>query len=244
MQKSSVYNFCFLLVILLIFIASCAKAPQVPEIKPPIQVYAEETFYSALESKESVEAEGGEVLGGRFVPGKEGNGFMSEKKTHVIHFPFEDRLVNLDEGTIEFWVKLSCDIDKLTDVTGKNEICMFWSSNADGTGTINLSFGGGIPNVPIAHMGIREAKGEWNFATSEDLDWREGEIHHMAGTWGPDGINLYLDGELAATNNFTGGPLNPIERFSINNNGSGWVVDEIRIFDHQRSYMKTITSSP
>ena len=92
-------------------------------------------------------------------------------------------------------------------------------------------------------MMIREAIGEWHVATSEELDplvWKKGSIHHIAGTWGPDGIKLYLDGELAATDNFTGGPINPIERFSINNNETNpatfpsmCVVDEMRIYDDQ-----------
>ena len=206
--------------------------------------YAGETFYCSLESKASVEAQGGEVIGGQFVPGKEGNGFMSELGPDVIHFPFEGRLVNLNEGTIELWVKLGWDIDKFTDVTGKEEIFMFWSYNAAGTDAIGLMLGGGS-NRPIAQMRIREAVGEWHSAVSGNIDplvWKKDSIHHMAGTWGPDGVKLYLDGELAATNNFTGGPLNPIERFSINNNESDparfptmCVVDEMRIFDQQKS---------
>ena len=39
---------------------------------------AEETFFSALESKAEVEKEGGTVDGGSFKPGKFGNGFVSE----------------------------------------------------------------------------------------------------------------------------------------------------------------------
>jgi len=40
-------------------------------------IYAKETFYSALESKESVEKEGGTVIGGEFDTGKLGKGFKS-----------------------------------------------------------------------------------------------------------------------------------------------------------------------
>ena len=133
--------------------------------------YAGETFYSALESKESVEAEGGEVIGGKFVPGKEGNGFMSELGPDVIHFPFEDRIVNLDAGTIEAWVTLGWDIDEFTDVTGKEEIFVLWSYNAAGTDAIGIEIGGccGHPNWPIVQMRLREAIGEWHGAASEEL---------------------------------------------------------------------------
>ena len=47
---------------------------------------AEETFFSALESKAEVEKEGGTVDGGSFVPGKFGNGFVSEAASDVITF--------------------------------------------------------------------------------------------------------------------------------------------------------------
>ena len=52
---------------------------------------AKETFFSALESQAEVEKEGGTVGGGSFVPGKFGNGFVSEKQGDVIQFPVEDR---------------------------------------------------------------------------------------------------------------------------------------------------------
>ena len=48
---------------------------------------AEETFFSALESKAEVEKEGGTVDGGSFEPGKFGNGFVSKEIGDVIHFP-------------------------------------------------------------------------------------------------------------------------------------------------------------
>ena len=67
---------------------------------------AEETFFSALESKAEVEKEGGTVDGGSFEPGKFGNGFVSKAVGDVIHFPVEDRFVNLDEGTVELWVTM------------------------------------------------------------------------------------------------------------------------------------------
>ena len=64
----------------------------------------------------------------------------------------------------------------------------------------------------------------------------------MAHTWGPGGLNLYLDGELAGTHEFTGGPVEFADWMAINNVEPGaanfpsnCVVDEIRIFDHQKS---------
>ena len=204
-------------------------------------VSAEQTFYSALESKASVEAEGGEVIGGKFVPGHEGNGFMSELGPDVIHFPYEDKLGDWSAGTIEAWVKLGWNINEFTTVMGKEEMFILWSYNAAGTDAIGVEIGGccGHPNWPIVQMRLKSA-GTWYGAASKELDWKEGEIHHIAGTWGPDGLKIYLDAELAGTDDFVGGTNAPIERFSINNNESDpatfpsmCVVDEMRMYDEQ-----------
>ncbi len=203
--------------------------------------YAGETFYTSLESKASVEAEGGEVIGGKFVPGQEGNGFMSELGPDVIHFPYEDKFGDFSEGTIEAWVTLGWDIDDFTTVMGKEEMFILWSYNAAGTDAIGVEIGGccGRPSWPIVQMRLKSA-GTWYGAASEELDWKEGEIHHVAGTFGPDGLKIYLDAELAGTDDFVGGTNAPIERFSINNNESDPatfpsmnVVDEMRMYDEQ-----------
>ena len=58
---------------------------------------AKETFFSALESKAEVEKEGGTVDGGSFVPGKFGNGFISEKVGDVIHYMMQTILQNVPD---------------------------------------------------------------------------------------------------------------------------------------------------
>lgn len=194
-------------------------------------ISAEETFYSPLESKEAVEAEGGTVDGGKFVPGKFGNGFVSEKEGDVIHFHVEDRFINLDEGTVELWVKMGLNA---ADISG--ELFMFMTYRRT-TDAFFLQFG---PD-PVARTRIKSA-GSWHNADSDPLDWKEGEIHHMAGTWGPDGLKLYLDGELAGEDDFTGGPTVFAETFEINNASppdpsfpTNCVIDEVRLSDHQKS---------
>ena len=89
-------------------------------------------------------------------------------------------------------------------------------------------------------MPIKSA-GSWHNADSAPLGWKEGEIHHMAGTWGPDGIKLYLDEKLAGEDAFSGGPTVFAETIEINNASpldpnfpTNCVVDEVRISDHQK----------
>ena len=59
---------------------------------PFLSVSAKITFHTDLESAASIRRAGGEVLGGgQFVPGVVGNGFMSDERSAVVHFPFEVR---------------------------------------------------------------------------------------------------------------------------------------------------------
>lgn len=191
---------------------------------------AEETFFSALESKADVEKEGGTVDGGKFAPGKFGNGFVSEKAGDVIHFPVKDRFVNLEEGTVELWVTMGMDASTIT-----GELFLFMTYKR-GTDAVFLQF----DNGGKARMRIKSA-GSWFNADSGALNWKKGEHHHMAGTWGPDGLKLYLDGELEAEQASKVGPKVFAETFEINNASppdpnfpTNCVVDGLRLSDHQK----------
>ncbi len=203
-------------------------------------VSAEETFFSALESQAEVEEAGGTVDGGSFVPGKFGNGFLSEEVGDVIHFPVEDRFVNLEEGTVELWVTMGMDT---STITGELFTFMTYKRNTD---AIFLQFNDG----GIAQMRIKSA-GSWLNANSEPLKWKKGEHHHMAGTWGPDGLKLYLDGELAGEDPSDKGPTVFAETFEINNASppdpkfpTNCVVDGLRISDHQKEAGELVLDDP
>ena len=66
-------------------------------------------------------------------------------------------------------------------------------------------------------MRIKSA-GSWHNANSAKHSiGQEGEHHHMAGTWGPDGLKLYLDGKLEGEADFKKGPTVFAETFEVNN---------------------------
>ena len=201
---------------------------------------AEETFFSALESKAEVESEGGTVDGGSFAPGKFGNGFVSEEVGDVIHFPVENRFVNLEEGTVELWVTMGMDT---STITGELFTFMTYKRGSD---AVFLQFNNG----GIARMRIKSAK-SWHNADSDPLNWKKGEHHHMAGTWGPDGLKLYLDGKLEGEDDFTGGPTVFAQTFEINNASppdpkfpTNCVVDGVRISDHQKEVDELVLDDP
>ncbi len=201
---------------------------------------AEETFFSALESKAEVEKEGATVDGGSFKPGKYGNGFVSEEVGDVIHFPVDGHLVNLDEGSVELWVTMGLDTAEI-----ESELFMFMTYKR-GTDAIFLQFDTG----GIARMRIKSA-GAWHNADSAALKWKSGEHHHMAGTWGPDGLKLYLDGKLEGDAPFKKGPTVFAETFEINNASppdpkfpTNCVVDGLRLSDHQKAPEEFVMEDP
>lgn len=203
-------------------------------------VLAEETFFSALESQAEVEKEGGTVDGGSFVPGKFGNGFVSEQAGDVIHFPVEDRFTNLEAGTVELWVTMGLDA---AEITGELFLFMTYKRGSD---AVFLQFDKGAK----ARMRVKSAGG-WFNADSDALDWKKGEHHHIAGTWGPDGLKLFLDGELAAENPTDRAPTIFADTFEINNASppdpdfpTNCVVDGLRISDHQKEANELVLDDP
>ena len=201
---------------------------------------AKETFFSALESQADVEKEGGTVNGGEFAPGKFGNGFVSKEVGDVINFPVEDRFINLEKGTVELWVTMGMDISAVS-----GELFLFMTYKR-GTDAVFLQFDSGAK----ARMRVKSA-GSWFNADSGALNWKEGEHHHMAGTWGPDGLKLFLDGELAAETDTDRGPTVFAESFEVNNASppdpkfpTNCVVDGLRISDHQKEAGELILDDP
>lgn len=77
-----------------------------------------------------------------------------------------------------------------------------------------------------------------------------GEWHHVAGTWGSKGVELWLDGVLMKTNPWTGG-LNTPDYDTVLIGTDSWMwdthglIDEVRISNIQRDFSITqITSVP
>ena len=192
---------------------------------------AEQLFYNSLDSQEAVEVGGGTFHGGSFEPAIVENGFLSEADGQSISFPTEGN-IQLDEGTVALWVKVMFPIlDQPTE------------------SFIFLSYLRGDNAWFITHSHAWQANGvcwmiknsgAWHGqnSCSEDLDWTDEETHFIAGTWGADGMKLYLDGELAGEEDFQGGPALLDDDFWIGSTDtkslvSKWIQDEIYIFDTQ-----------
>ena len=197
---------------------------------------AKQTFYNSLDSKEAVEAGGGTVHDGSFEPAIVEDGFLADDVGEAVSFPTEG-VLQLDEGTIALWVKVMFPI---LDAPKESFIFLSYFRGNDAW-FINHSHAW----QPNGICWMIKNNGTWHeqgSSCSKDLDWKEGDEHFIAGTWG-EKMELYLDGELAAEADFKGGPAKLDDDFWVGNIDidaaanpdlySKWIQDELYIFDNQ-----------
>ncbi|MFH0796090.1 MAG: LamG domain-containing protein [Candidatus Omnitrophota bacterium] len=180
-------------------------------------------------------------LGGEFgnevkcVPGKFGNGLLCEKKGDFIAFPTANN-INLTQGTIEMWVKPTIGLKDIKFpeephpwlfhlFTGKDEESFYIYYNA-GNGTIAMAL-----------SRLNEGKQVSAYPQAVVMNWKMGEWHHLAFTWG-NGTFIYVDGKLAATQKFDGGIEKVPDKFYLGStawlsNPARMVIDEVRILNKQ-----------
>ena len=107
------------------------------------------------------------------------------------------------QGTVELWVKLSGPVS--------NNFSLLASGN-EYYGTYDTGFflGRHTAYADTLMFGMWSPSPTWQFAISNINPANlVGGWHHLAGTWGAEGIELWLDGELVAFNSYTGGIWQP-----------------------------------
>jgi hypothetical protein len=199
---------------------------------------AKQTFYNSLDSQEAVEAGDGTVHGGSFEPAIVEGGFLADEVGEAVSFPTEG-VLKLAEGTIALWVKVMFPI---LDAPKESFIFLSYLRGNDAW-FINHSHAWQPNGIcwMIKNNGVWHEQGS---SCSKDLDWKEGEGHFIACTWG-EKMELYLDGDLAAEVDFKGGPAQLDDDFWVGNIDidtaanpdlySKWIQDELYIFDNQLS---------
>lgn len=211
------------------------------------EALAEETFFSTLESISAVRNNGGTVYPpneANFVEGGCGKGFISKRSKEVITFPItEKNLKNLKAGTVELCVTLTHDLAEATD-----ELFLFMAYERDYDAIFLQLIDKDLPEYSarrVARMRIKRGRyldPKWVNAESEELDWKAGEHYHLAGSWGKEGVKLYIDGKLIAHNPVV--PAQPTQHpdsFTVNNdsadtgnNPTHCIVRNLRISNYQK----------
>ena len=171
-------------------------------------------FFSTLADKNTVENDGGTVIDGAFDKGGCSTGFISKGKGEVIIFPI-GRLTNMKAGTVALCVTLKkklvdtydYDLFMIDDYTDAIFLQIAW--NKRGFHNVRLRI------KPGDSSGIKKGAR----ALTPKINWQPGEHHHIAATWGAEGIYVYIDGKVEGKHedNVEGGRENFDKPFAVNN---------------------------
>ena len=181
-------------------------------------------------------------------PGKMGGGLVLDGEGDYLRVnPFG----NPEEGTIELWFKVphanpsakSLAPGVLWTITGA---CKEYGESSDSPFIIATHTGLAPPNL---WFGIWTDK--WNLADSgTDPKNLAGEWHHVAGTWGKRGLEIFIDGKLAGSNKDFKDPLpDPAYKAWIIGSDS-WkadiegIIDGVRLSNKQRTASELLLSLP
>ena len=99
----------------------------------------------------------------------------------------------LDEGTIQLWFNVDA-------ITGSSQDLISKDAGGNGTGG---HFGITVTNTGTIHIRLQSVSGSFTVETAGPIT--AGEWHHMAFSFGSGGMALYVDGEIADTDVYTGG---------------------------------------
>lgn len=118
----------------------------------------------------------------------------------------------------------------LNNTVGNSLLVLIKNRKPDGANSLRCAF----------WMGAASGAVEWLPTTP----WRAGEWHHLAASWGPRGVELFVDGERVASDPFTGvmggGHAFSLLNFSGLSGGNASVLqnailDGLKVWDVQKS---------
>lgn len=181
---------------------------------------AQRTFLYPLGNSGLIENAGGEGTFTdkyNFAEGECGtSGFISKGPTDVVIFTLENEFTNLNGGTIEVCVTPHRDPKDAPH----NFSLLRIPPHKKEAGVI-LKVVGIAKKAPAIRMRI-----VINPEIAEPvksigvLDWEVGKDYHIAGTWGPEGMYLYINGKKVGVNaDFKESPKSLQGKLAINNDG-------------------------
>lgn len=145
-------------------------------------------------------------------------------------------IAGMSEGTIQAWVRFD---SVPSSISGVGCSWLVISSHPILGGPDDVSFGM-HPDVS-SNIAFGIYPGQWEWADT-GMKPEEGKWRHYTGVWGPQGLAVYMDGELKGRNNFTGG-ITPEARYFIlgaNTHGvhAAVTVSGLRVYDRALSEME------
>ena len=107
-----------------------------------------------------------------------------------IEIPHDDNLM-LEQGSVQFWFN-GPDVDSQQGLLSKD------SSGYDDGGHLTIW-------VEDGEINVRLQSDDSSFTIQSDVDLSGDEWHQVTFNFGPEGMELYVDGALAGTNDYAGG---------------------------------------
>lgn len=137
-------------------------------------------------------------------------------------------LTNFNNGTVETWINLSPQSNKQSLFAARQ---YYNSSNSI------LEFGISPQGAP--YFGLADDTG-FHQISGQTVPLN-GCWHHLAGTWGSRGLELWVDGTLSSTNTaYTGGMIGQVYDWRIGCDYAGFctkgILDEVRVSKIQRTF--------
>ena len=237
---------------------------------PLLNAYSKRLFYNSLDSPDAVEEGGGTVYPiekkdkrDLFEDAQIEKGFFASEAGQAISFPTEDKgkpHIKPEAGTIAFWVDVRHPVGEWGGDGGVAQCWIFYSRNSNKTDAWAIAHSHPNERYGITYLIKQNRFDHFVLAQVDKRAWRK-DLHHIAATWGPKGMQLYLDGELsgiAFPDEFKEGPNQLDNDFWIGNRDidldpvgnqtlfARWVMDEFYIFDTQleQEQVKRVMDSP
>jgi hypothetical protein len=164
-----------------------------------------------------------------FAPGKFGQALVCGPEGVLVHYSTAGNLMP-PSGTVSLWVQ------PVNWTPDDPNFHTFFEAGGGGGGQgwliLYKYYQGGWMLLRYA-----DEEGQVGMAQAEKFQWRPGEWHHLAGTWSPEAIRLYLDGQGVAQARDPRVAQTLGEAFALGDNGwhlphagAQTLLDEVRIY--------------
>ena len=251
-------------------LASVIVATVMLALIPLFNAYPARLFYNSLEDQDAIEAGSGTVYpiqkkeAKNFEKVQVGRGFFANEVDQAVSFPVESKKgkphIILEAGTLAFWVDVRHPVGAWGGDGGGAQSWIFYCRNSNKTDAWAIAHSHPNERFGITYLIKKDRFDHFVLAKVDQAKWKKG-LHHISATWGPKGMQLYLDGELtgmAFPDELKGGPSLLDDNFWIGNRDidldpnlnrtlfARWVVDEFYIFDTQleQAEVQKVMDSP
>lgn len=189
------------------------------------------------------------TVGVSYKPGKFGMGIYTDAPGELAAVPIRHPLPQSsnwrwEEGTIELWISPQFEMSRVRDSAGL-------ISMQDEPFFAGLHGSLQVLYTKTRQIGFIINSQMENILGTPELGWKAGEWHHLAVSWGKQGMRLYLDGKVASQNRYTGCPamfsgdivIGNQAWLLMSNQYANTIIDELRFSKKQRSDAEISTSA-